>query len=277
MRNGSVVRLLHLRSLRGFILSRVMAALIVTATVPGTSFALNVPILLYHRFGPRVGSSMTVTTEAFERQLQQLEQAGCRVIPLRLVVEHLVANGPPPSPHSVAITVDDGHRSVYTELLPVVLRHRIPITLFVYPSAISNAPYAMTWQQLHELQATGLFDIQSHTYWHPNFRREKQRLSPDAYARFVDLQFIKSKRILEAHTGKPVDLLAWPFGLHDRELEKRASAAGYVAAFTMEREPARSGNDPMAIPRYLITGEVSSRTFATIVGTPIPGANGEPR
>jgi Polysaccharide deacetylase len=50
------------------------------------------------------------------------------------------------------------------------------VTLFVYPSAVSNAAYALTWEQLRELQATGLVDIQSHTYWHPNFREEKRRL-----------------------------------------------------------------------------------------------------
>jgi peptidoglycan/xylan/chitin deacetylase (PgdA/CDA1 family) len=44
----------------------------------------------------------------------------------------------------VAITVDDGHLSVYTELYPLILKHRPPVTLFIYPSAISNASYALT-------------------------------------------------------------------------------------------------------------------------------------
>ena len=38
-------------------------------------------------------------------------------------------------------------------------QYRVPVTLFTYPSAISNARYAMTWAQLRELKATGLFDI----------------------------------------------------------------------------------------------------------------------
>ncbi len=241
-----------------------MAAIISTA-MPVTAVAVDVPILIYHRFGPRVSSSMMVTTHMFELQLRELEQGGYRVIPLRELVNHLVAHGPPPPPHSVVITVDDAHRSVYTELLPIAVRHRIPITLFVYPSAISNAPYAMTWQQLSELQATGLFDIQSHTYWHPNFMREKRRLSSDAYRRFADTQLVKSKQILEAHMGRQVNLLAWPFGLHDRELEERAREAGYVAAFSMESKPAGSSDNPMALPRYLITSAVSGRAFIAIL------------
>lgn len=238
---------------------------VLTIAVPRGAIAHDLPILLYHRFGPRVSDSMTVKTETFELQLRILEQKGYHVIPLRQLVDHLVAHGPPPPPRSVVITVDDGHRSVYTELLPAVLRHRIPVTLFVYPSAISNAPYAMTWQQLQELRATGLFDIQSHTYWHPNFMREKRRLSSAAYRRFVDMQLLKSKQILEARLGGRVNLLAWPFGLHDRELEERAGNAGYLAAFTIERRPARSTDDPMAIPRYLMTKAVSTRAFAAIL------------
>lgn len=253
----------------------IMLAVLTIATPKG-AFAHDLPILLYHRFGPRVSDSMTVKTETFELQLRILEQKGYHVIPLRQLVDHLVAHGPPPPPRSVVITVDDGHRSVYTELLPVVLRHRIPVTLFIYPSAISNAPYAMTWQQLQELRATGLFDIQSHTYWHPNFLREKRRLSSTAYRRFVDMQLLKSKQILEDRLGERVNLLAWPFGLHNRELEERASDAGYVAAFTIERRPARSTDNPMTIPRYLMTNAVSVRAFTAILDASKP-AGGEQR
>ena len=258
----------------GFALMITLAAVLIAA-MPRASLALELPILVYHRFGPRVSDSMTVKTEVFESQLRALEQKGYHVIPLRQLVDHLVAQGPPPPPRSVVITVDDGHRSVYTELLPVVLRHRIPVTLFVYPSAISNASYAMTWQQLHELRATGLFDIQSHTYWHPNFMREKRRLSPAAYRRFVDMQLTKSKQILETRLAKPVNLLAWPFGRYDAELEERARKAGYLAAFTLERRSARSDDNPMALPRYLITDAVSERAFNAILDTAQPAAESE--
>ena len=67
------------------------------------------------------------------------------------------------------------------------------MTLFIYPSAISKARYAMTWGQLKELQRTGLLDIQSHTFWHPNFRVEKRRLTPNDYRKFVNLQLVKAK------------------------------------------------------------------------------------
>jgi peptidoglycan/xylan/chitin deacetylase (PgdA/CDA1 family) len=33
---------------------------------------------------------------------------------------------------SVVITVDDGHRSVYTHMFPLVKQYRVPVTLFVH-------------------------------------------------------------------------------------------------------------------------------------------------
>lgn len=242
-----------------------LALALLFAAYPRLSAASGFPILVYHRFGPQVADSMTIRTEAFESQLRLLQAAGYQVIPLRRFVDHLVLDAPPPPPCSLAITVDDGHRSVYTELLPLVQRHNIPVTLFIYPSAISNAPYAMTWQQLAELRATGLFDIQSHTYWHPNFHKEKQRLDPQAYVRLVDTQLVKSRQALEARLGGHVDLLAWPFGLFDDELKAHAASAGYLAAFTLERRAAKGSDDPLSLPRYLITDAVSDVDFSAIL------------
>ncbi len=247
----------------------------VLAGIPAVSSASEpgIPVLLYHRFGRQVSDSMTVKTGTFESQLHELAERGYKVIPLRQLADHLAAQGAPLPARSVAITVDDGHRSVYTELLPVVLRNRIPVTLFIYPSAISNARYALTWQQLRELKATGLFDIQSHTYWHPNFAREKRRLLPSAYKLFVDTQLINSRKALEGHLGGKVNLLAWPFGIHDSELEERARKAGYIAAFTLERRAARSGDNPMAIPRFLITDAMRGKAFIAALEQHKPAAN----
>src|SRR5690242_12170703 len=99
--------------------------------------AFATSILLYHRFGAVVKDEMTVRTTTFRTQLDYLKQHGYQIVPLRTVVSHLLGKGPAPPPHSVVITVDDGHASVVTEMLPLVQEYRFPVTLFIYPSAIS--------------------------------------------------------------------------------------------------------------------------------------------
>ena len=230
---------------------------------------IRVPILLYHRFGPVVSDSMTVTTSNFEAHLKHLTSNGYRVIPIRELVDYYLGRRPPPQPHSVAIAVDDGHKSVYTDMYPLVKKYQIPATLFIYPSAISNASYAMTWSQVKELKEAGLFDFQSHTYWHPNFKIEKRKLKPAEYENFVEMQLKKSREKLEKELGVRVNMLAWPFGIYDDDLIQMASKAGYVATFTMERHPAGNLDNVMVLPRYLMTNGESSGAFATIVaGSP---------
>ncbi len=228
---------------------------------------VGVPVLCYHRFGPKVADSMTVTTPVFESQLKWLQDNGYTVIPLRTLVNYLRGQGPPPPPKSVVITADDAHKTVYSDMLPLVKKYKIPVTLFIYPSAVSNphAPYAMTWEQLYECQKTGFFDMQSHTFWHPNFKKEKKKLKPEEYQKLVDTQLVKSKASLEKRFGGTVDVLAWPFGIYDAELEKSAEKAGYVAAFSIERRLANPSEAIMAQPRYLMVNGDGVKNFEAIV------------
>ncbi len=231
-----------------------------------------VPILLYHRFGPSVADSMTVRTQIFESHLNYLKENGYRVIPLRQLIDWQRGKGPAPAPKSVVIVADDGHRSVYEEMAPLVQKYQVPVTLFIYPSAVSNARYAMTWEQLRELKGTGLFDCQSHTYWHPNFNKERRKLSAEEFDKLTAKQLRGSKEKLEKELGEPVDLLAWPFGIYDDDLLARAAAAGYVATFTIERRPVTAVEKLDRLPRYLLLDTDQGKTFAQLLngGDPKP-------
>ncbi len=225
----------------------------------------GIPVLVYHRFGPQVADSMTVTTPIFESHLKYLQENGYRIIPLRELLENYLKYGVPGDPRMVAMTADDAHISVYREALPLLRKYRVPMTLFVYPSAVSNASYAMTWDQLRELKAAGLFDFQSHTYWHPNFKKEKEKLKAAEFEKLVDMQLRKSREKLEKELGGKVSLLAWPFGIHDPWLMAKAAEAGYAAAFTIERYPASRDDHPMALPRYLMVDRDRGKAFEQIV------------
>lgn len=247
MRNSGNLSNTCIRLYRRLLLAWVVA----TFAAPACAVENTAAILVYHRFGPTVADSMTTRTSVFEAQLTRLREEGYSIVPLGDAVSGLEGKAKL-APKTVAITVDDGHRSVYTDLLPIIRREHLPVTLFIYPSAISNASYAMTWQQLAEMVATGLVEVHSHTYWHPDFRVEKKRLAPDRYGEFVRDQLEKPRRTLKSKLGVDASFLAWPFGIHDAELEASARAAGYRAAFALGERHATNTDSPMALPRYLI-------------------------
>ncbi len=231
---------------------------------------VSVPILLYHRFGPAVADSMTVTTPVFESHLKYLRDNGYTVIPLRRLVDYLLKKAPPPPSGSVVIVADDGHKSVYTDMFPLIMEYHVPMTLFIYPSAISNASYAMTWEQLREIKKSGLVDFQSHSYWHANFKKDKKKMTSEEYDRSVQMQLRKSKEKLEKELNIKVDMLAWPFGIYDDDLARKARESGYIAAFSIERRHAGDTEDLMSLPRYLLVNSDSGSTFKMILKGHLP-------
>ena len=233
-----------------------------------TAFAnpsVRIPILVYHNFDPVKTGSMTLSTQRFEEQLNWLKENHYTVIPLSEAVKYLQGNINTLPHKPVVITDDDGRKSVYTYMLPIVKKYNIPVTLFIYPHIISRAPYALTWNELTILQNTGYFDVEGHTYWHPNFKQERKRLSPAAYQKLVDAQLIASKKIIEKKLGTHVTLLAWPFGIHNQYLEDEAVKAGYVMAFSIAHRDATRHEQAMAMPRYMIIQSKTMKMFAWIV------------
>ncbi|EMD9437690.1 polysaccharide deacetylase family protein [Burkholderia cepacia] len=227
----------------------------------------RVLILVYHRFATQRVDSMTVRTGTFIEQLHAIEASGYRIVPLADVVRWHDGQTDALPARAVAITVDDGHRSVYDVLRPLLAAHPVPVTLFIYPSAISNARYAMTWDQLRALGRSGGYDIESHTYWHPNFATERARRTEADYQRFVSFQLDRSRERLESETGRPIRLLAWPFGVHDAQTDRLAAREGYVAAFTIDARPVRPTDPPMALPRYLMTDACGTRCMNGLLQT----------
>jgi peptidoglycan/xylan/chitin deacetylase (PgdA/CDA1 family) len=245
----------------------------VRRNVPAQVQGPSVPILLYHRFGPVVADGMTVTTQVFESHLKYLRENGYTVIPLGQLVNWYQKKGPPPPAKSVVIVEDDAHKSVHSDMLPLAKKYKIPVTVFIYPSAISNAKYAMTWDQLRELKKTGLFDFQSHTYWHPNFKKDRKKMKGAEFEKSVKMQLGKSKARIEKELGGKVEMLAWPFGIYDDYLLKKAAEEGYTATFTIERRHAAQSDSVMKLPRYLLINSDQGKAFAQILAGTAPKRN----
>ena len=234
---------------------------------------IGVPVLLYHRFGPAVADGMTVKTSVFEEHLRYLRDNGYKVIRLRQLVDWYLKKGPPPPPRSVVIVEDDAHKSVYSDMLPLAKKYNVPVTVFIYPSAISNAKYAMTWDQLRALKKTGLFDFQCHTFWHPNFKKDRKKMRPAEFEKSVHMQLYKSKDRIEKELAVKVDMLAWPFGIYDDYLLKKAAEAGYIATFTIERRHATPRESVMKLPRYLMINADQGKAFSQILAGTAPKRN----
>jgi peptidoglycan/xylan/chitin deacetylase (PgdA/CDA1 family) len=228
-----------------------------------------IPVLAYHRFDPtHAGAATVVTTPVFVTQMAWLAAHNIRVVKLRDALA-AIHGGPLVGP-AVVLTADDGWRTVYTEMFPVIRRLDLPVTLFINPPMIGHGGAYLTWPMIADMVKSGLVDVEAHTLSHPNFNVERARRTPEAYAAFVAHELAGSRPPITQALQLPADLLAWPFGIHDPTLEAAAKQAGYTAAFALGSRAMVPGDPDFALPRYQVYDTDRTTSFAWI-------ATGHPR
>ncbi len=176
-------------------------------------------VLVYHTISSPpepMPADADISPERFEQQLRWLSRWS-NVVPLE---ETLRAE----SRRSIAITFDDGYRDNLTVALPLLEKFRLPMTLFVTAGFLGRKDF-LSKEELRELSRHPLVTIGAHGLWHRHFNR----LIPDD-ARF---ELVESRRLLEEITGQTVDLLAWPYGECNAELEALSAECGYRASWSV--------------------------------------------
>ena len=176
-------------------------------------------VLVYHSISspatPMPGD-IDIAPARFEQQLQWLARSG-RVVPLRKTLNRAPAG-------AIAITFDDGYRDNLTVALPLLEKYNLPMTLFVVAGFVDSDGY-LSEEELREISRHPLVTIGAHGLWHRHFNR----ITPDE-ARF---ELTESKRLLQDVTGDLIDLMAWPYGECNTEVEKLAAESGYWAAWSV--------------------------------------------
>jgi peptidoglycan/xylan/chitin deacetylase (PgdA/CDA1 family) len=237
-------------------------------------------ILCYHIVESPQDPRMEISRETFRQQMRYLEMTGYTVVPLRDVYDYASGARSTLPKNAVAITIDDGWRSTYTEVFPEMKRLHFPFTVFLYPQIIGKTAHAMTWKQVKEMAEAGV-DIQSHSLSHPYLtHRYHPEFDDKQYAEWLQRELRDSKKILERATGRPVVFLAYPYGEYDHKLTRAVARAGYEGGLTCETGSVKSGSNPMRMKRVAIDKRMDFATFRHLLGagsmriedmTPHPG------
>jgi peptidoglycan/xylan/chitin deacetylase (PgdA/CDA1 family) len=170
---------------------------------------VTVPILCYHRFGPRP-SQLVVTPAAFEAQMDYLARNGYHVLPLSRVMA-FVERGEPIPRKSVVLTIDDGFRSTYEVAFPILKKYGFQATVFLYSDFV-GAPDALTWAQMKEMESSGLVNIQPHSKTHANLT---VRLAGETEAKYRDRMRAEVDvpiKAIQDRLAVPSETYAFPYG-----------------------------------------------------------------
>jgi peptidoglycan/xylan/chitin deacetylase (PgdA/CDA1 family) len=188
------------------------------------------------------------TVAEFNEILDYFDEQGAHYLSLRELHEHLVTGKQVPD-RSVVLTFDDNYLGFYENAWPLLKAKNIPSGMFVHTDFVGNTSGShpkMNWDQLKELDATGLVEIGGHTCSHPG---DLKSLPEDVQER----ELTKSKSLLEEQLGHPVPFLAYPVGSADAKTIELTKSAGYTMAFTMKNGPAEESPGVLEVQRTIQT------------------------
>jgi heparosan-N-sulfate-glucuronate 5-epimerase len=232
-------------------------------------------VLCYHAVSPSWPADLSIAPQLLAEQLRYLAGKGYRGVTFSDAVAGRVGG------KTVAVTFDDGYRSVLELALPILRSFAMPGTLFVPTDYIgSEAPMSwpgieqwtgtehehelvpMSWPEVERLRDAG-WEIGSHTKSHPKL----SQLAPERLA----TELGESRRRCEEMLGECASI-AYPYGDHDAAVIAAAAAAGYSAAATLPDDvpPATA----LAWPRIGIYNNDDMRAFRLKVSPAVRGARG---
>jgi peptidoglycan/xylan/chitin deacetylase (PgdA/CDA1 family) len=207
-------------------------------------------VIVYHGLGncPAAHDPYRMFTpiEKFARQMRFLARRR-RVVPLSDVVDGRVGRGRP----AVALTFDDGYRSVLEEAVPILRRYGFPATCFVPTRWIGEAngwdTFEPTDHPLPILSAEGLLEleaahvtVESHGHAHMHLGEVDEQ---DAVA-----DIGASRRILTEVLGREPQFLAYPYGSQSPTARRAVEACHFDAAFSIgQRDEGRFGRERVTI------------------------------
>jgi peptidoglycan/xylan/chitin deacetylase (PgdA/CDA1 family) len=211
-------------------------------------------ILCYHSIGQSEWGVNDVTPAQFRRHLDLALAAGYRFVPASTIVQTGGAE------KDLAITFDDGLRSVLTEAAPILKEYGLPWTFFPV-SEWSDGRHAfgedfiLSWRDIESLLAGGA-EMGSHSATHPDFGMID-------LARTVD-ELGGSRDLFAKRLGFAPDTFAIPLGQSSnwrKESAKAAQDAGYSVIYAQAEETRPEGT----IARTFVTKYDGDRIFKALL------------
>lgn len=228
---------------------------------------VTVAILMYHKVGDVAHSEFWVSAEQLESHIRALRAHGYTLVSMSDVADYRAGIRTPPA-KPVAITFDDGYEDLVTHVLPIISKPdlQVPVTAFVNPGLFGKVndwdmnldfnqePKVkhLTLAQTHQLQNSGLVDIQSHTLTHANL------LSVTQPERISELK--QAREALEQELNKRILFLAYPWGSGATHptVQGDVHDTGYMLAAAINQVPETKAREKYALYRHDIHSGVTA-------------------
>ncbi|MGA2649035.1 MAG: poly-beta-1,6-N-acetyl-D-glucosamine N-deacetylase PgaB [Terracidiphilus sp.] len=231
----------------------------------------------------------TTSTRNLASHFDWLRAHGYHIISLQQLVDARTGHGALPD-KAVLLTFDDGLRSVYTKVFPLLKAFKYPAVVAVVGAwadlspggKVENGAHPFyredfaTWNQLREMQDSGLVEIASHTFdqhhgipanpqgnlipavathaYDPTLRTYE---TDDEYAERLRTDLAHSSDEIRSRLGRAPRALMWPYGAYTQLSDSIAMSLGMQVTFTLGENSTINAAGLQAIPRIVMLSNPS--------------------
>ena len=206
---------------------------------------IKLPILMYHQISEKSKKwgKYVVSPKELEHDIKLILDRGFTPITVSELVAF--ANGEGTLPEKpIMITFDDGNRSDYVYAFPLAKKYQIKMVsspVGAYSERYSNlddhnVDYAhLTWGEMREMQDSGLFEFQNHSYNLHNFDVNRKGClknkneSESDYKKLILEDFKKSQQLFSEHGVTAPICFTYPFGSTNDMLLQYVKQSGFIS------------------------------------------------
>lgn len=207
----------------------------------------------------RDGEDSSLSYDQFAQQIEEIGIGNYTV----LTLSDLLAkekSGEPLPPNTIALTFDEPDEETYSKAIPLLVKNKIPFTIFVSPG---NAE-AAEWETLKNLQKNPFVTIglTSFTYGHLGSWSEEKIVADLNRAKAIYREKLEAEPLY----------FSYPLGEYSTQFVEAVRKMGFAAAFGQNSGVLTQSLDLMKLPRFTMTDEFGDleRFRTTSNALPLP-------
>lgn len=227
----------------------------------------KVPVLMYHDISDWFKDDYTISPSQFASHMEWLYSNGYQTLPVKELADVTWDD----NKRVVIITFDDGYESFMEYAFPLLKGYGFKATINVIGKYVGtfidfdrNRP-VLSWDEYRYLIKSGVVDVGCHSYDLHMWRNGVGGVK--AFSRKEiekDLQLFQE--VLKKETGNTANILAWSYGIYDKESIEIAKQAGFYYILTSNDGYLVQHSSLQEIPRKNINDTIDLDAFKKIMG-----------
>ncbi len=247
-------KFLTLKRSKLFLLIIIFSLLIISITrsliainaVSSNNQAVCVPIMMYHQVKNDNLGKDVISPYEFESDLKYLADNNYSTITMSQLIDFVYYGIELPK-NPIILSFDDGYISVYKYVFPLLKKYDKKIVLSIVGKSTDNFSkvfddninYAsITWDQIYEMDKSGLVEIQNHSYDLHKIRNgrygcyQKQDESTEHYEIVITEDLTTLQEKIKEITHKIPTTFTYPYGKYNDKTENIIKKLGFKATLS---------------------------------------------